>query len=61
MLLHAPCPQVHSTLQVAGQPHMFALGDCNDVPETKQGYFAQKQAELAAESIKVRAAGMERS
>ncbi len=53
-LLRTSGPQVLPTLQVAGQPHMFAVGDCNDVAETKKGYLAQQQAELAAASIKVR-------
>lgn len=44
--------KVLPTLQVVGQPHMFALGDCNDVAETKKGFLAQKQAELAAASLK---------
>lgn len=41
------------TLQVEGQPSLFALGDCNNVPEEKKGFLASKQAELAAKSIKV--------
>ncbi|EFJ39392.1 hypothetical protein VOLCADRAFT_101032, partial [Volvox carteri f. nagariensis] len=44
--------KVLPTLQVEGQPHMFALGDCNNVPEEKKGFLAMKQAELAAQSIK---------
>ncbi|GLC45828.1 hypothetical protein PLESTM_001784400 [Pleodorina starrii] len=44
--------KVLATLQVEGQPHMFALGDCNNVAESKLGYLAMKHAELAAASIK---------
>ncbi|KXZ53435.1 NADH dehydrogenase [Gonium pectorale] len=51
--------KVAPTLQVEGAPHIFALGDCNNVPEFKQGYLAVKHAELAAGSIKalIQAAG----
>ncbi|PNH09564.1 Apoptosis-inducing factor B [Tetrabaena socialis] len=49
--------KVLPTLQVTGQPHMFALGDCNDVPETKKGYLAMEQAKLAAKSLKALVAG----
>ena len=52
---HVPPPQVLPSLQVEGHPHMFALGDVNNVPETKLGFLAAKQAELAAASLQVRA------
>ena len=32
---HLPTPQVLPSLQVEGHPHMFALGDVNNVPEAK--------------------------
>eukprot|EP00198_Chlamydomonas_reinhardtii_P013718 XP_001703055.1 type-II NADH dehydrogenase [Chlamydomonas reinhardtii] len=43
--------KVLPSLQVEGHPHMFALGDVNNVPETKLGFLAAKQAELAAASL----------
>ncbi|GIL73417.1 hypothetical protein Vretimale_17578 [Volvox reticuliferus] len=44
--------KVLPTLQVEDHPNIFALGDCNNVPEEKKGFLAMKQAELAAASIK---------
>ena len=35
--------QVLPTLQVEGSPKVFAVGDCNNVAETKLGYFASAQ------------------
>ncbi|KAG2433696.1 hypothetical protein HXX76_008066 [Chlamydomonas incerta] len=43
--------KVLPSLQVEGQPHMFALGDVNNVPEAKLGFLAAKQAEMAAASL----------
>ncbi|KAG2438422.1 hypothetical protein HYH02_010877 [Chlamydomonas schloesseri] len=43
--------KVLPSLQLPGQPHMFALGDCTNVPEAKLGFLAAKQAELAAASL----------
>lgn len=34
-------PQVERTLQVAGHPNLFALGDACDMPEEKLAYLAQ--------------------
>ncbi|GIL49748.1 hypothetical protein Vafri_6045 [Volvox africanus] len=44
--------KVLPTLQVENHLNIFALGDCNNVPEEKKGFLAMKQAELAAASIK---------
>ncbi|GLI64564.1 hypothetical protein VaNZ11_007885 [Volvox africanus] len=44
--------KVLPTLQVEDHPKIFALGDCNNVPEEKKGFLATKHAELAAASIK---------
>lgn len=43
--------QVRPTLQVEGSPKVFAVGDCNDVAETKLGYLAAQQAKVAAANI----------
>ncbi|GFR49546.1 hypothetical protein Agub_g11590 [Astrephomene gubernaculifera] len=44
--------KVLPSLQLPGRPHMFALGDCCDVKETKLGYLAMQQAELAARNLR---------
>lgn len=43
--------QVLPTLQVEGFPKVFAVGDCNNVAETKLGYLAALQAKVAAANI----------
>jgi len=43
--------KVDSVLRVEGMQDVFCVGDANNVPETKMGYFAMKQAELAASNI----------
>ncbi|KXZ42169.1 hypothetical protein GPECTOR_191g301 [Gonium pectorale] len=45
--------KVLPSLQLPAHPHIFALGDCNDVAESKLGYLAMKQAELAAANLQV--------
>ncbi|KAG2438421.1 hypothetical protein HYH02_010876 [Chlamydomonas schloesseri] len=44
--------KVLPSLQVEGQPHMFALGDCTNVPEAKLGYLATEHGKLVAVSLK---------
>lgn len=46
---HSGVAQVLPTLQVEGSPTVFAIGDCNDVAETKLGYFAAFQANRFSE------------
>ncbi len=43
--------QVNKNLQVVGHANWFALGDCNDVQETKMGYLAMQQALALATSL----------
>ena len=45
------------TLQVEGSPKVFAIGDCNDVAETKLGYFASFQANSFSEPHALRTNG----
>lgn len=40
-----------------GYPHIFALGDVNDVAENKMGYLAGEQAKLTADNLKALAKG----
>ena len=42
---------VDPTMQVKGFPNVFAVGDVNDVPETKRAYTAMAQARVAAKNI----------
>ncbi|PNW76355.1 hypothetical protein CHLRE_12g556228v5 [Chlamydomonas reinhardtii] len=44
--------KVLPSLQVEGHPHMFALGDVNNVPEAKLGYLATEHGKLVAVSLK---------
>ncbi|KAG2433699.1 hypothetical protein HXX76_008068 [Chlamydomonas incerta] len=44
--------KVLPSLQVEGHPHMFALGDVNNVPEAKLGYLAVEHGKLVAVSLK---------
>jgi NADH dehydrogenase FAD-containing subunit len=43
--------KVNKNLQVLGHANWFALGDCNDVPETKMGYLATQQALALAKTL----------
>lgn len=43
--------QVEPSLQVKGLPKVLALGDCNDVAETKLAYYAGLQGAVAAKNI----------
>ena len=42
---------VNKFLQVEGYEDIFAVGDCNNVPETKLGYLAQCQAKNVFENL----------
>ncbi|KAK2640818.1 hypothetical protein Ddye_022581 [Dipteronia dyeriana] len=44
---------VDENLRVKGQRNIFAIGDITDIPETKQGYLAQKHALVAAKNVKI--------
>lgn len=43
--------EVKGNLQTVFDDSVFAIGDINNVDETKQGYFAQKQARVCAKNI----------
>ena len=43
--------QVDQYLRVEGNPHIFAVGDVNNVPEQKLAFLAKKQAELTAKNL----------
>jgi NADH dehydrogenase FAD-containing subunit len=43
--------KVNASLQVEGLPTAFAIGDCNNVPETKLGYYGGLQAAVAVKNI----------
>ena len=47
-----PAHQVDADLRVSGLKNVFAVGDVNNVKETKLGYLAGQQAEVAAKNIK---------
>ncbi|RWR85254.1 apoptosis-inducing factor B [Cinnamomum micranthum f. kanehirae] len=44
--------KVDENLRVIGQKNIFAIGDITNVPEMKQGYLAERHAEVAAKNIK---------
>ncbi|XP_042413528.1 ferroptosis suppressor protein 1-like [Zingiber officinale] len=44
---------VDEYLRVKGQRNIFAVGDITDVPEIKQGYLAQRHAEVVANNLKL--------
>ncbi|KAL5709154.1 hypothetical protein ACHQM5_019874 [Ranunculus cassubicifolius] len=44
---------VDENLKVKGRSNVFAIGDITNIPEIKQGYFAQKHAHTAAKNIKL--------
>ena len=43
--------KVNECLQVEGYDNIYAIGDCNNVPETKLGYLAQQQSKCAFENM----------
>ncbi|KAJ9188621.1 hypothetical protein P3X46_000001 [Hevea brasiliensis] len=48
---------VDEYLRVKGRKNIFAIGDITNIPEIKQGYLAQKHAEVAAGNLKLLMAG----
>ncbi|CAA6660498.1 unnamed protein product [Spirodela intermedia] len=44
---------VDEHLRVRGKQNIFAVGDITDVKEIKQGFLAQKHAEVAAKNLKL--------
>ncbi|XP_061343019.1 uncharacterized protein LOC133289084 isoform X2 [Gastrolobium bilobum] len=44
---------VDEKLRVKGRGNIFAVGDITDIPEIKQGFLAQKQAEVVAKNLRV--------
>ena len=44
-------PQVDEFLQVEGHDNVLAIGDANNVKETKLGYLATIQAQIAARNL----------
>ncbi|KAK9175471.1 hypothetical protein WN944_027478 [Citrus x changshan-huyou] len=44
---------VDENLRVKGQKNIFAIGDITDIREIKQGFLAQKHAQVAAKNLKV--------
>lgn len=49
--------KVNASLQVEGFPTVFAVGDCNNIPETKLGYFGEMQAAVAVKNLQKLAHG----
>ncbi|KAK9170314.1 hypothetical protein Syun_002454 [Stephania yunnanensis] len=43
--------KVDEHLRVKGRKNIFALGDITDVPEIKEGYLAQRHAQVTAKNI----------
>lgn len=43
---------VDENLRVRGFKNVFAIGDITDIPEIKQGYFAQRHALVTAKNLK---------
>ena len=43
--------KVDQYLRLEGVPHMFAIGDCANVPEGKMGYAGDKQGAAAASNL----------
>ncbi|KAL5574990.1 hypothetical protein UlMin_016689 [Ulmus minor] len=52
---------VDENLRVKGRKNIFAIGDITDIPESKQGYLAQKQALVAAKNLKLLMTGAKES
>ncbi|KDP25908.1 hypothetical protein JCGZ_22979 [Jatropha curcas] len=44
---------VDEYLRVKGQKNIYAIGDITNIPEIKQGYLAQKHAEVVAGNLKL--------
>ncbi|KAF8395462.1 hypothetical protein HHK36_019408 [Tetracentron sinense] len=44
---------VDENLRVKGRKNIFAIGDITDIPEIKQGYLAQRHAEVTAKNLKL--------
>ncbi|KAK6933575.1 FAD/NAD(P)-binding domain [Dillenia turbinata] len=45
--------EVEKNLRVKGHKNIFAIGDITNIPEIKQGYFAQKHAIVTAKNLKL--------
>ncbi|XP_050899999.1 uncharacterized protein LOC127106737 [Lathyrus oleraceus] len=45
--------KVDEYLRVKGRSNIFAIGDITDIPEIKQGFLAQKQAEVVAKNVRL--------
>ncbi|KAG4974247.1 apoptosis-inducing factor homolog A-like [Glycine soja] len=45
--------KVDERLRVKGRNNIFAIGDITDIPEIKQGFLAQQQAEVVVKNLKV--------
>ena len=43
--------KVDQYLRVKGTDNLFAIGDCNDFPESKLGYLADKQGAFTAKNV----------
>ncbi|PWA65942.1 FAD/NAD(P)-binding oxidoreductase family protein [Artemisia annua] len=48
---------VDENLRVKGRKNIFAIGDITNIKEMKQGYFAKKQASVAAKNLKLLLSG----
>lgn len=44
---------VDEQLRVKGHNNVFAIGDITDIPELKQGYLAQRHAEVTVKNLKL--------
>ncbi|XP_028808346.1 apoptosis-inducing factor homolog A-like [Neltuma alba] len=45
--------KVDESLRVKGRTNIFAIGDITDVPEIKQGVYAQGQAQVVAKNLRL--------
>ncbi|CAN6562157.1 unnamed protein product [Malus baccata var. baccata] len=52
---------VDRNMRVRGHKNIFAVGDITDVKEIKQGYLAQRHAEVTAENLKLLLSGRNES
>ena len=48
---------VDEFLQVKDVPDVYAIGDCNDVPEIKLAYGAETQGKFVADQLKLKYEG----
>ena len=48
---------VNEFLQVKDVPDVYAIGDCNDVPEIKLAYRAEVQGKYVADQLKLKHEG----